>query len=79
MRIIPLFVAIIGFVVAGCASKSSVNEKFITVDGYKYKLIRVSKPLESFISDAELWERVGVTDRYYTPSADGKTMIFISK
>lgn len=79
MRIISLFLVILNLLCSGCADKKVINGKCITVDGYKYKLIRVGKPLENYISDAELWERVGVTNRYYTPSADGKTMISIAK
>lgn len=56
----------------------SVN-KSITVSGQKYILIKPGKINPNGINDVPLYEKVGVTSRYYTPSLDGKSMVPIMK
>lgn len=55
------------------------NKKTIKVDGYTYTLISAAYTNSNGISYIELWERKGVTNRYYTPSIDGKFMNSIMK
>jgi hypothetical protein len=55
------------------------NEKTINIDGHTYTLIRAGQTNANGINDIELWERKGVTNRYYTPSLDGKSMHSIMK
>lgn len=55
------------------------NKKTIKIDGYTYTLIREGQTNANGMNDIELWERKGVTNRYYTPSIDGKSMHAIIK
>ena len=55
------------------------NKKTINIDGHTYTLIRAGQTNANGINDIELWERKGVTNRYYTPSVDGKFMHSIMK
>jgi hypothetical protein len=55
------------------------NKKIISIDGHTYTLIRAGQTNANGINDIELWERKGVTNRYYTPSIDGKFMHPIMK
>jgi len=58
----------------GCANKKTIN-----IDGHTYTLVRAGQTNANGINDVELWERKGVTNRYYTPSIDGKSMHSIMK
>lgn len=73
MKITTLFL-LIAFLIAGCSYKKTIN-----VNGQTYTLIRAGKTNVNGINDLELWERKGVTNRYYTPSLDSKSMHSIMK
>lgn len=59
---------------SGCA-----NKKTISIDGQTYTFVSAGKTNANGINEVELWERKGVTNRYYTPSLDGKRMHSIMK
>ena len=73
MKITTLFL-LIAILITGCSNKKTIN-----VNGQTYTLIRAGKTNVNGINDLELWERKGVTNRYYTPSLDGKSMHSIMK
>lgn len=66
------------FVVAllGCISTKSNT---VIVDGITYTQIRQSHTNMDGIVDAALYTKPGVTDRYYTPSIRGNSMISLSR
>jgi hypothetical protein len=61
------------------SSTSSTEKKTIIVNGAKYTLIRKSSNHDEVVSNVELWEKEGVTNRYYTPSLTGRDMLPILK
>ena len=63
------------FILTGCENSKIENKKTIVVDNQTYILVRPAYINDNGINDAELWEKVGVTNRYYTPSLDGKMML----
>lgn len=73
MKITTLFLLIVALIV-GCSNKKTIN-----IDGNTYTLIQAGKTNVNGINDVELWERKGVTNKYYTPSIDGKSMHSIMK
>jgi hypothetical protein len=73
MKITTLFLLIAALIV-GCSNKKTIN-----IDGNTYTLIQAGKTNVNGINDVELWERKGVTNKYYTPSIDGKSMHSIMK
>lgn len=73
MKITILFL-LIAALITGCSNKKTIN-----VNGQTYTLIRVGKINANGINDLELWQLKGITNRYYTPSLDGKDMYLIMK
>ena len=71
-KIISIVVSII--VLVGCTSN-----KVLTIDGAKYTLVRHSHTNSNGIVDAALYEKEGVSDKYYTPSITGTYMITLAK
>ncbi len=74
MKITTLFFLMIVILFAGCGHKKTIN-----VDGQTYTLISAGKTNVNGINTIELWERKGITDKYYTPSLDHKHMQSIMK
>lgn len=74
MKRLLIFTCVL-FVLVGCENSKIENKKTIAVDGHSYVFIRAAHTNDNGLVDAELWERVGVTNRYYTPSLDGKSMM----
>ena len=58
-----------------CISCSIKNYNTRIVDGVKYKLVSPAKTNDNGIIDNELWQKEGVTNRYYTPSLSGNSML----
>jgi len=59
------------------ASFSSKKTK--EIDGVKYTLVRNMSQESEYISNIELWEKEGDTNRYYTPSLTGNYMVPIMR
>lgn len=55
------------------------HNKTITISGQKYILISPGKTNSNGINDIPLYEKIGVSSSYYTPSIDGKSMVPIMK
>lgn len=55
------------------------SEKTKTIDGVKYTLVRKASTDSEYISNIELWEKAGDTNRYYTPSLSGTYMVPIAR
>jgi len=58
---------------------SCTNKKTIIVDGHTYIQLSTSKTNDNGTIDVELWQRYEVTNKYYTLSLDGKSMVPIMK
>lgn len=66
-----LFYVFILCVLLGCTE----NKKTIIIDNKTYTFIRAAHTNDNGLVDCELWERNGDTNRYYTPSLDGRSMM----
>lgn len=67
-----------GLLLLGCNPKveppvsTPISTERIVTDGLgqKYRLIQPSKQLENGVVVIELWEKIGVTNRWYTPTLE---------
>jgi hypothetical protein len=55
------------------------SKKTKEIDGVKYTLVRNASQESEYISNIELWEKEGDTNRYYTPSLTGNYMVPIMR
>lgn len=47
----------------------------VTIEGHHYVLVRQAHTNANGVVDAELYERLGETNHYYTPSLTGSSMM----
>lgn len=69
-----LFLIFLSLMITSCT-----NKKTIIIDGHTYIQLSAGKTNDNGINDVELWQRIGITNKYYTPSIDGKFMMPIMK
>ena len=63
------------FLAIGCAK----TVEPVVIDGHQYILIKPGKHNSDGTSDVPLYQRIGDTNRWYTPSLTGRNMVSIMK
>lgn len=77
MRYSILGLFLILFVIVGCSQPNkspTTSKRSVVVNGSKYIFVKGATTNKNGVVDVELWEKEGITNKYYTPSLDGNFM-----